>query len=94
MTNMPEAKLAREAELPYATIAVATDYDCWHEAQEDVTVDAVIAVLGKSLDVVRRVLAELAEKLPVARKSPAYGALKTAILTDRSLISQVTRAEL
>jgi 5'-methylthioadenosine phosphorylase len=94
MTNMPEAKLAREAELPYATIAVATDYDCWHEAREDVTVDAVIAVLGKSLDVVRRVLAELAEKLPDARKSPAYGALKTAILTDRSLISQVTRAEL
>ena len=94
MTNMPEAKLAREAELPYATIAVATDYDCWHETQEDVTVDAVIAVLGKSLLVTKRVLAELAQTLPDARKSPAYGALKSAILTDKSLMSQATRAEL
>ena len=47
MTNMPEAKLAREAELPYATIALATDYDCWHESEEDVTVDAILAVLAR-----------------------------------------------
>ena len=44
MTAMPEAKLAREAELPYATLALATDYDCWHESEEDVTVEAVLAV--------------------------------------------------
>jgi 5'-methylthioadenosine phosphorylase len=50
MTNMPEAKLAREAELPYATIAIATDYDSWHETNEDVSVEAIIAVLNRSLE--------------------------------------------
>jgi 5'-methylthioadenosine phosphorylase len=94
MTNMPEAKLAREAELPYATIAVATDYDCWHDTQEDVTVEAVLAVLNKSLDTTKRVLVELATLLPDPQKSPAFGALKRAVLTDDSVIPKATRAEL
>ncbi len=94
MTNMPEAKLAREAELPYVTIAVATDYDCWHDVHEDVTVESVVAVLKKSLETTKRVLAELASDLPDPRESPAFGALKNAVLTDRSLISGATRAEL
>ena len=47
MTAMPEAKLAREAELPFATLALATDYDCWHESEEDVSVEAVIATLDQ-----------------------------------------------
>jgi len=94
MTNMPEAKLAREAELPYATIAIATDYDCWHETNEDVSVEAIIAVLNRSLETTKRLLAELAPALPDARKSPAYGALKTAVLTDRSQIPEAKRAEL
>jgi 5'-methylthioadenosine phosphorylase len=94
MTNMPEAKLAREAELPYATIAVATDYDCWHDTQEDVTVEAVLAVLNKSLDTTKRVLLELATLLPDHQKSPAFGALERAVLTDDSVIPKATRAEL
>ena len=94
MTNMPEAKLAREAELPYATIAIATDYDCWHETAEAVSVDAVIAVLNRSLETTRRLLAELAPALPDPRKSPAHGALKTAMLTEPSQIPQAKRAEL
>ena len=48
MTNLPEARLAREAELPYATIALATDYDCWHQGEEAVTVEAVLAVIRKT----------------------------------------------
>jgi 5'-methylthioadenosine phosphorylase len=94
MTNMPEAKLAREAELPYATIAVATDYDCWHEANEDVSVDAVLAVLRQSLETTQRLLLELAPALPDATKSPAHRALATALLTDRSQISSAKREEL
>jgi 5'-methylthioadenosine phosphorylase len=94
MTNMPEAKLAREAELPYATIAIATDYDCWHESEEEVSVEAIIAVLQKSVATTKRLLVELAAMLPDPRKSPATGALKSAILTDRSLLSTATRDEL
>jgi 5'-methylthioadenosine phosphorylase len=94
MTNMPEAKLAREAELPYATIAIATDYDCWHASEEDVSVEAVVAVLQKSVATTKRLLLELASMLPDPRKSPAAGALKTAILTDRTLLSKATRDEL
>lgn len=94
MTNMPEAKLAREAELPYATIAVATDYDCWHETNEDVSIDAILAVLRESLETTQRLLAELAPALPDEAKSPAHGALKTAVLTDRAQISPAKRAEL
>src|SRR5579859_4151550 len=64
MTAMPEAKLAREAELPYALLALATDYDCWHEAEEDVSVEAVLAVLQKNVARARRVVGELAPVLP------------------------------
>jgi 5'-methylthioadenosine phosphorylase len=94
MTNMPEAKLAREAELPYATIAVATDYDCWHETKEDVSVDAIIAVLNRSLDTTKKLLAELAPALPDPAESAAHRALETAVLTERSQISPAKRAEL
>jgi 5'-methylthioadenosine phosphorylase len=94
MTNMPEAKLAREAELPYATIAVATDYDCWHETNEDVTVEAILAVLNQSLATTQKLLALLAPSLPDATKSPAHGALKNAVLSDRAQVSPAKRAEL
>ena len=94
MTNMPEAKLAREAELPYATIAIATDYDCWHQTSEDVSVDAVLAVLSRSIDTTKRLLTELAPALPDPEKSPAHRALATALLTNRSQISQAKRASL
>jgi 5'-methylthioadenosine phosphorylase len=94
MTNMPEAKLAREAELPYATVAIATDYDCWHQTNEDVSVDAVLAVLSRSIDTTKRLLTELAPALPDPEKSPAHRALAMAVLTDRSQISPAKRANL
>jgi 5'-methylthioadenosine phosphorylase len=94
MTNMPEAKLAREAELPYVTVAVATDYDCWHEGEADVTVGGVVAVLERSLGTTKRVLSELATALPDPSKSPATNALAQAVLTDRAQLSPAKRKEL
>jgi 5'-methylthioadenosine phosphorylase len=94
MTNMPEAKLAREAELPYATIAIATDYDCWHQTEESVSVAAIIAVLKQGLSTSQKLIAALAASLPDREKSPAFGALAAAVLTDRSALSPAKRAEL
>ena len=95
MTNMPEAKLAREAELPYATVAIATDYYCWHRSEEDVSVDAILAVLGTSLARTKTLISNLARApLPDPRESPAFGALRHVILTDKSLIPPSKRAVL
>lgn len=82
MTAMPEAKLAREAELPYATMALATDYDCWHESEEDVSVEAILAVLKANADLAKRTVAALARNLPDTSKSPATGALRYAVISD------------
>ncbi|MGO9708828.1 MAG: S-methyl-5'-thioadenosine phosphorylase [Polyangiaceae bacterium] len=94
MTAMPEAKLAREAELPFATLALATDYDCWHESEEDVTVEAVIAVMKKNVAVARRTIGELASRLPDPAKSRAYGATKGAIMTAPEMVSPKARESL
>ncbi|MBK7582263.1 MAG: S-methyl-5'-thioadenosine phosphorylase [Myxococcales bacterium] len=94
MTAMPEAKLAREAELPYATLALATDYDCWHESEEDVNVAAVLAVLKANAELAQRIVVELAASLPDPSKSTAANALAHAILTPASAISPEARARL
>ncbi|HWO08531.1 MAG TPA: S-methyl-5'-thioadenosine phosphorylase, partial [Polyangiaceae bacterium] len=94
MTAMPEAKLAREAELPYATLALATDYDCWHESEEDVSVDAILEVLKQNADLARRTVARLARALPDPAESPAQGATRTAILTARGAIAAEVRERL
>ncbi len=82
MTNATEAKLAREAELPFATLALATDYDCWHGEHEDVSVEAVIAVLKANVANARATIRALAPNLPDASTSPARSALKHAVMTD------------
>lgn len=95
MTNVPEAKLAREAEIAYATLALSTDYDCWHEAEEDVSVDAVLAVIRKNVAMARSIIRvsvqRLAEMGPVTW--PAHGALAGggAIMTATDLIPEETR---
>ena len=94
MTAMPEAKLAREAELPYATLALATDYDCWHETEDAVSVEAVIAVLQKNADLAKRAIVELARTLPDPEQSPAARALEGAIISEPSAISEEVRARL
>ncbi|HEU5229164.1 MAG TPA: S-methyl-5'-thioadenosine phosphorylase [Ktedonobacteraceae bacterium] len=89
MTALPEAKLAREAEICYSVIACATDYDCWHESEESVTVEMVIGNLGANVANAQRILQDVARKIPAERAQLACGcahALETAIITDRSLI--------
>lgn len=87
MTAMPEAKLAREAELPYATIAFATDYDAWHETVEAVSVEAVLTILRRNADLAKRIVMELSGLLPDPQSSPATHALRNAIITDRKAIT-------
>ncbi len=94
MTAMPEAKLAREAELPYALLALATDYDCWHQAEEDVTIEAVLKVMRENVARARRALGELAPALPDPANSRATGALASALMTSRDSIEPATLSRL
>jgi 5'-methylthioadenosine phosphorylase len=94
MTNFPEARLAREAELPYATLAMATDYDCWHEGHDAVTVEAVIAVMQGNVAKAKEIIVELARAVPDPSGRPATSALAGAIITNPDSISQATRDKL
>ncbi len=94
MTAMPEAKLAREAELPYATLALATDYDCWHESAEPVTVEAVVATMKTNVIAAKRAIAELARTLPDPKKSPASTALAGAVMSHDQGVTTEARAKL
>jgi 5'-methylthioadenosine phosphorylase len=94
MTNMPEARLAREAELPYATLAMATDYDCWHEGHDAVTVSAVIAVMQSNVAKAKEIIVELAETVPDPAGCPASSALAGAIITHDNSISAAARDKL
>ena len=95
MTALPEAKLAREAELAYAVLATATDYDCWHQSEEEVTVDAVIAIMQANVARVRRIVLELAASLPVSCADlPWPRALAGALISDPAQIPAVTRTRL
>lgn len=95
MTNMPEAKLAREAEISYATLAMSTDYDCWHEEHDAVTVDQVIAVLTANVSLSKRII-QAAVPLIAAYDGPApqSSALKNAILTPASAITAEAKQRL
>lgn len=94
MTGMPEAKLAREAEIPYALLALATDYDCWHESEEDVSVEAVLAVVKKNVALAKRTIAELSRTLPDPKTSKATGALRGAVMTANDAITPAARERL
>ena len=83
MTNLQEAKLAREAELCYATVAMVTDYDCWHPTHDSVTVDQIVAVLLKNAENACNVVREAVEAMPEKRGCKCGSALQNAILTDR-----------
>lgn len=94
MTALPEAKLAREAELCYAVIACATDYDSWHEAEESVTVEMVVGNLSANVANAQRILRSVARKIPADRSSnmcECPSALSTAIMTERSKIPTEAR---
>ena len=86
MTNLPEANLAREAELCYATLALATDYDCWHESEEDVSVEAILAILRRNVENSKQIVREVARRLPLPGTCRCGAALRYALLTDRKRI--------
>ena len=93
MTNLQEAKLAREAEMSYATLAMVTDYDCWREGHDDVTVDQVVEVVQRNAVNASRVIRAAVAALPKT-PSPYSGSLRHAILTDRKMIPDHVKQKL
>ena len=94
MTNLQEAKLAREAELCYVTVAMVTDYDCWHPHHDAVTVDQVVAVLLKNAENAAKVVRQTVASMPAGRSCKCGSALAHAILTDHKTIPAATRNKL
>jgi 5'-methylthioadenosine phosphorylase len=94
MTNLQEAKLAREAEICYATIALSTDYDCWHEEHDSVTAEMVIETLSKNVQVAQQVLRKVVPTVVEERKCICANALRHAIVTNKLLIPEKTKQKL
>jgi 5'-methylthioadenosine phosphorylase len=94
MTNLQEAKLAREAEICFGTLALATDYDCWNEKAGDVEIEHVLAVLKSNVDLAQRTIRRAVAELAQPRCCACASALKDAIITERSLIPKKLRKEL
>jgi 5'-methylthioadenosine phosphorylase len=94
MTNVTEAKLAREAEICYATIAMITDYDCWHPEHESVTATQIIATLNQNAENAQRVLSEAVRTMPVERVCKCGTALRHATLTNLKLVPAATKRRL
>ncbi len=94
MTNLQEAKLAREAEMSYATLAMVTDYDCWREGHDDVTVEQVIAVIHQNSENAAKVVRAAVAALPKGEKSPYADALKFAVMTDKKMIPDAAKERL
>ena len=94
MTNLGEAKCAREAEIAYATMAMITDYDCWKTDEEHVTVEMVIANLTKNAATAKEIIAQAIPQIPDEPTWPCHSALKNAIMTDRQLWPKKTVADL
>lgn len=91
MTALPEAKLAREAELCYGAVACATDYDCWHESHESVTVDMIIANLLRNVENSKKIVVDVASRLTGERTCDCGSALATAIVTNPAVIPEDAR---
>ena len=94
MTNLPEAKLAREAEIALATLAMITDYDCWKVEDEPVTAEAVVAHLHANVAMAKTILAKVIPRIPKEANWPEHSALNGALMTDRSLWPEQTVEDL
>ena len=94
MTNLQEAKLAREAEICYTTMALVTDYDCWHPQHDAVTVSEVIENLKRNSENAQKIIRAAVKQLPVERKCKCPDALKHAIMTDLKKVPEKTRTKL
>ena len=94
MTNAQETKLAREAEIAFASIALATDYDCWHISESEVNVEDIIKVMHENVETARRIIVETLRNLPPDFPNSQEDALKFALITEKSKIPQKTRSDL
>lgn len=94
MTNIPEAKLAREAEICYATVALSTDYDCWHTTEESVTVDMILETLRNNVRMAREIIRNAAPRIPAGRGCKCASALKFATITDRKAMPAKAKEDL
>jgi 5'-methylthioadenosine phosphorylase len=91
MTNLPEARLAREAELCYATLALVTDYDCWHDSAEDVDIASILAILQRNVTLAQEIIGGAVPHLRGERTCPCSRALKQAIITAPDAIPAAAR---
>jgi 5'-methylthioadenosine phosphorylase len=94
MTNLTEARLAREAELCYASLALVTDYDCWRGATEDVSIDTILAVMAENTAAARRSLVEAVARVDPGRRCGCREAMRFGVVTDRAAIPEATRRRL
>jgi 5'-methylthioadenosine phosphorylase len=94
MTNLQEARLAREAEICYSTLAMVTDYDCWHPEHDSVTADQIVANLGRNADTAKAILRAAVRRLPIDRNCECEGALRNALITAPDLVPGVIKREL
>jgi 5'-methylthioadenosine phosphorylase len=94
MTNLQEAKLAREAEICYVTIALVTDYDCWHEVHETVSADMIIGNLLKNCQAAQAIIAQTVQDLQIAKSCQCGEALKYALITDKAAVPEQTKRKL
>ena len=94
MTNLPEARLAREAELCYATVAFCTDYDCWHDSASDVDIGAILEVLQRNVQLAQDIIARTVPALQGKRACQCSTALQYALITDPAMIPAAARERL
>jgi len=94
MTNMPEAKLAREAEICYATLALSSDYDCWHDSHSDVTVEDIVQILAKNSELAKGILREVVDLIGEDRNCVCSNALQNAIITSKDSITEDAKERL
>jgi 5'-methylthioadenosine phosphorylase len=94
MTNLTEAKLAREAEICYGTIALSTDYDCWHEQHDDVSVEAIVAIIRQNVAMAKNIIRHAVADIAGDRTCPCATALQHAVITDRAAITEAAKQRL
>ena len=94
MTNIPEAKLAREAEICYGVIALATDYDCWHDSHVDVSIEAILAIMRQNVATAKTIIGHAVRKVAAERRCGCASAMQYAIITDKSAISEKALSDL
>ncbi|MFZ3209335.1 MAG: S-methyl-5'-thioadenosine phosphorylase, partial [Geobacteraceae bacterium] len=94
MTNLTEAKLAREAEICYGVIALSTDYDCWHDTHEDVSIETVLTIIKNNVATAKNIIRQAVRRISGERICPCAQALRYAVISDKSVIPVETRENL